>query len=88
MRLKIRCDGECEKFCKIFWEVNKAYEINTRGVFDCDKQMALFFHSAGQTAAAPGQASAVEKANVRFASAVRPCCLTFICEGFSFLGLV
>jgi len=24
MRLKIRCDGECEKFCKIFWEVNKA----------------------------------------------------------------
>ena len=25
MRLKIRCDGECEKFCKFFWEVNKAY---------------------------------------------------------------
>ena len=25
MRLKIRCDGESEKFCKIFWEVNKAY---------------------------------------------------------------
>jgi len=24
MRLKIRCDGESEKFCKIFWEVNKA----------------------------------------------------------------
>ena len=24
MRLKIRCDGECEKFCKIFWELNKA----------------------------------------------------------------
>jgi hypothetical protein len=24
--LKIRCDGECEKFCKIFWEVNKALE--------------------------------------------------------------
>ena len=24
MRLKIRCDGECEKFCKICWEVNKA----------------------------------------------------------------
>ena len=24
MRLKIRCYGECEKFCKIFWEVNKA----------------------------------------------------------------
>ena len=23
MRLKIRCDGESEKFCKIFWEVNK-----------------------------------------------------------------
>jgi hypothetical protein len=26
MRLKIWCDGECEKFCKIFWEVNKAKE--------------------------------------------------------------
>ena len=24
MRLEIRCDGECEKFCKIFWELNKA----------------------------------------------------------------
>ena len=23
MRLKIRCDGESEKFCKIFWELNK-----------------------------------------------------------------
>ena len=22
--LKIRCDGESEKFCKIFWELNKA----------------------------------------------------------------
>ena len=28
MRLKIRCDGECEKFCKIFWEVNKALDRN------------------------------------------------------------
>jgi len=24
MRLKIRCDGECEKFYKIFWQLNKA----------------------------------------------------------------
>ena len=24
MRLKIRCDGECEKFSKIFWELNTA----------------------------------------------------------------
>ena len=24
MRLKIRCDKECEKFCKTFWEVNNA----------------------------------------------------------------
>jgi len=24
MRLKIRCDGESEKFYKIFWELNKA----------------------------------------------------------------
>jgi len=27
MRLKIRCDGECEKFYKIFWELNKALVI-------------------------------------------------------------
>ena len=26
MCLKIRCDGESEKFCKIFWELNKAYK--------------------------------------------------------------
>jgi hypothetical protein len=25
MCLKIRCDGESEKFCKIFWELNSAY---------------------------------------------------------------
>ena len=24
MRLKIRCDGKCEKFCKIFGELNWA----------------------------------------------------------------
>ena len=33
MRLKIRCDGESEKFCKIFWKLNKALttlEINGR----------------------------------------------------------
>ena len=24
MRLKIRCDGESEKFYKFFWELNKA----------------------------------------------------------------
>jgi hypothetical protein len=24
MCLKIRCDGESEKFCKIFWELNMA----------------------------------------------------------------
>ena len=24
MRLKIRCDGESEKFCNIFWALNKA----------------------------------------------------------------
>jgi hypothetical protein len=27
MRLKIRCDGESEKFCKIFWELNKAMDV-------------------------------------------------------------
>jgi hypothetical protein len=27
MRLKIRCDGECEKFCKIFRELNWAYAL-------------------------------------------------------------
>jgi len=27
MHLKIRCDGESEKFCKIFWEVNKTLEL-------------------------------------------------------------
>ena len=26
MCLKIRCDGESEKFCKISWELNKAQE--------------------------------------------------------------
>ena len=25
MHLKIRCDGESTKFCKIFWKLNKAY---------------------------------------------------------------
>jgi len=29
MRLKIRCDGESEKFCKIFWELNKAQASST-----------------------------------------------------------
>jgi len=24
MCLKIRCDGKSQKFCKIFWELNKA----------------------------------------------------------------
>jgi hypothetical protein len=24
MCLKIRCDGESEKFCKIFWKLNRA----------------------------------------------------------------
>ena len=33
MRLKIRCDRECEKFCKTFWEVNKALEV-TRPDFE------------------------------------------------------
>jgi len=41
MRLKIRCDEKCEKFCKIFWEVNKAMQkrkearpvLNGDGVF-------------------------------------------------------
>jgi len=27
MRLKIRCDEESEKFCKIFWKLNKALYI-------------------------------------------------------------
>ena len=27
MYLKIRCDGESEKFYKIFWELNKAQAI-------------------------------------------------------------
>ena len=32
MRLKIRCDVECEKFCKIFWKVNKAQDAETARV--------------------------------------------------------
>ena len=31
MCLKIRCDGESKKFCKIFWELNKAT------VFGCSR---------------------------------------------------
>ena len=34
MRLNIRFDGECEKFCKIFWELNKAH-VNTGGRTHC-----------------------------------------------------
>jgi len=30
MRLKIRCDGESEKFYKIFWELNKAQDLQHR----------------------------------------------------------
>ena len=26
MRLKIRCNGECEKFCKIFFKLNWTWE--------------------------------------------------------------
>ena len=43
MCLKIRCDGESEKFCKIFWELNKACseKISDFGTvalsFVCDK---------------------------------------------------
>ena len=29
MCLKIRCDGESEKFCKTFWEVNKAKTLES-----------------------------------------------------------
>jgi len=32
MRLKIRCDGESEKFYKIFWELNKASGVRIEGV--------------------------------------------------------
>jgi len=28
MCLKIRCDGESEKFCKFFWKLNKARHID------------------------------------------------------------
>jgi len=38
MRLKIRCDGECENFCKIFWEVNEALAPS-----ECDR-VALAGH--------------------------------------------
>ena len=33
MRLKIRCDGESEKFCKIFWELNKALTKEAKVLF-------------------------------------------------------
>ena len=36
MCLKIRCDGESEKFCKIFWKLNKA-------LFYCLMHDFLFF---------------------------------------------
>jgi len=33
MCLKIRCDEESEKFCKIFWELNKALLARMAGLF-------------------------------------------------------
>jgi hypothetical protein len=33
MCLKIRCDGESEKFCKIFWELNRA-QVNLLWLFN------------------------------------------------------
>jgi len=33
MRLKIRCDGKCEKFYKIFWELNKALAKKNYKIF-------------------------------------------------------
>ena len=30
MRLKIRCDGKFEKFCKILWKLNKASKQSLR----------------------------------------------------------
>jgi len=29
MRLKIRCDGESEKFYRFFWELNKAFGLTS-----------------------------------------------------------
>jgi len=43
MRLKIQCDEECEKFCKIFWEVNKAQVV---GEIQIDISFALGLSSA------------------------------------------
>jgi len=38
MRLKIRCDGESKKFCKIFWELNKALARF------CDHALVFYYH--------------------------------------------
>jgi hypothetical protein len=29
---KIRCDGECEKIYKLFWELNKAYYVYEKNI--------------------------------------------------------
>ena len=39
MRLKIRCDGESEKFYKIFLELNKAQDGNKLCILDKTKHV-------------------------------------------------
>ena len=45
MRLKIRCDGESEKFCKIFWELNKALvnSSTSDALWDFRRPIIFFF---------------------------------------------
>ena len=47
MCLKIRCDGKSEKFCKIFWELNKAIYVHSFGSIARGQHFEVWLYKAG-----------------------------------------